>query len=152
MVSYCGKECQASHWPAHKAACKAARAAPPPPPPPRAPFVIDLHCGSCGAELTLETGNKCGSCARIAYCGKACQKAHWPEHKAACLAATQARVFAGEGELHLGPEQKLRHAMEKSRRELGSEHEKTLCRMHTYARFCSMWPALLRRRSSPASC
>jgi hypothetical protein len=132
-VRYCGKECQASHWRVHKAACKAARAAPPPPPP-RAPFVIDLHCSSCGADTTPETGGSiCGSCKRVAYCGKACQKAHWPEHKAACLAATQARVFAGEGELHLGPEQKLRHAMQKARRELGVEHAETLSSMHTYA-------------------
>ncbi len=132
-VRYCGKECQASHWRAHKAACKAARSAPPPPP--RAPFVIDLHCGSCGAELTLETGNKCGSCVRIAYCGKACQKAHWPDHKAACLAATEARVWAGEGELHLGAEKGLKRAMEKAQQELGAEHAETLRYMHTYAAF-----------------
>jgi tetratricopeptide (TPR) repeat protein len=132
-VRYCGKECQASHWRVHKDACKAARAAPPPPP--RAPFVIDLHCGSCGAELTLETGNSCGSCARIAYCGKACQKAHWPDHKGACLAATQARVFAGEGELHLGAEKGLKRAMEKAREEQGAKHAKTLRCMHTYAAF-----------------
>jgi tetratricopeptide (TPR) repeat protein len=135
-VRYCGKVCQASHWPAHKAACKNARAAPArAPPPPRAPFVIDLHCGSCGMELTLETGNKCGSCARIAYCGKACQKAHWPEHKAACFEATAARVFAGEGELHLGAEKGLKRAMEKAREELGAEHAETLRCMHTYAEF-----------------
>jgi hypothetical protein len=133
-VRYCGKECQASHWRVHKAACKAARAAPAPvPPPPRTPFVIDLHCGSCGVELTLETGSKCGSCARIAYCGKACQKAHWPEHKAACLEATRARVFAGEGELHVGAEQRLRHAMEKARRELGVEHAEMQRCMNTHA-------------------
>ena len=132
-VRYCNKECQIRDWREHKAACKAARAAPPPPP--RAPFVIDLHCGSCGAELTLETGNKCGSCARIAYCGKACQKAHWPDHKAACLEATEARVWAGEGELHLGAEKGLKRAMEKAREELGAEHVETLRCMHTYAAF-----------------
>ena len=32
MVRYRGKECEASHWRAHKAACKAARAVPPAPP------------------------------------------------------------------------------------------------------------------------
>ena len=131
---YCGKVCQVSHWRAHKAACKKARATlAPEPPPPRAPFVIDLHCGSCGAELTPETGNKCGSCARIAYCGKACQKAHWPEHKAACLAATEARMWAGEGKLHLGAEKGLKRAMEKAQEELGAEHVETLRCMAAYA-------------------
>ncbi len=101
-MRYCGKECQASHWRVHKAACKAARSAPPAAP--RAPFVIDLHCGGCGAELALATGSKCGSCTRIAYCGKACQMAHWPAHRAACWESTAARVFAGEGELHLDAE------------------------------------------------
>ena len=116
--------------------------------------MLDLHCAHCGKELfnTLgSTDKRCGSCARVGYCGKECQRAHWPAHKAACAAATVERVHAGEGEL-AGAEGTLKRAMEKAQRELGGDHRKTLGHMHTYARFCSMWPALLRRRSSPASC
>ena len=89
VVFYCGKACQVADWCAHKAACKAARkknAAPAAAsaPPPAAPFVLDLHCGSCGAELGGSVGEKCSACFRVAYCNRACQKAHWPAHKAAC--------------------------------------------------------------------
>ncbi len=52
-------------------------------------------------------------------------KAHWPDHEAARSEATEARVFAGEGELHMGAEQRLKHAMEKAWLELGAEHKET---------------------------
>jgi hypothetical protein len=29
-------------------------------------------------------GNMCGACDSVAYCSRACQKLHWPAHKAVC--------------------------------------------------------------------
>ena len=79
-------------------------------------------------------GIRCGSCARVAYCGQKCQKAHWPAHKATCLKDTVARVHAGEGEL-AGAEGSLKSAWDKARKELGKEHEETLVCMIMYAMF-----------------
>jgi hypothetical protein len=71
-VRYCGKACQAAHWPAHKATCKHRRA---------------VNCKQCGATADL-SGNgrleQCSGCHSVRYCGKACQAAHWPAHKATC--------------------------------------------------------------------
>jgi hypothetical protein len=33
------------------------------------------------AAMTL---SRCGACKKVAYCGAACQKAHWKAHKALC--------------------------------------------------------------------
>jgi hypothetical protein len=125
-VHYCGRECQAADWRAHKPSCKRG--------------ALDFDCGACGAGLTSAAGSKCGSCARVAYCGKACQAAHWPAHKAACREATAARVFAGEGELEGGAEPQLRQALAKARGELGEDAEETVTAMAALAR-------LLRRGS-----
>jgi tetratricopeptide (TPR) repeat protein len=39
-------------------------------------------CGNCGE---LGTGfEKCGGCKQIVYCGRCCQKLHWPKHKSEC--------------------------------------------------------------------
>ena len=137
---YCDEDCQRAHWPLHKGPCKetqraAARAAAaPPPPPPAGPFVLDLHCGHCSAEVKGYDSTKCGACNRVAYCRPACQKAHWAVHKEACGAATRARVHAGEGELE-GAEGTLKRAMEKAQREQGEESCEALDCMSTYARF-----------------
>jgi hypothetical protein len=40
------------------------------------------RCGLKGAEMPA-----CSRCRAARYCSPACQKAHWPEHKAACKAA-----------------------------------------------------------------
>ena len=139
---YCDEDCQRAHWALHKGPCKEtqraaafASTAPSPLPPPAGPFVLDLHCGHCGAELAYDVGNKrCGACNRVGYCGKACQKAHWAVHKEACGAATRARVHAGEGELE-GAEGTLKRAMEKAQREQGEESVEALGCMNTYAVF-----------------
>jgi hypothetical protein len=50
------------------------------------------HCGKPGKSL-------CGACGTVRYCSKACQKAGWPAHKAAC----KLRLLAAEaGEQQLG--------------------------------------------------
>ncbi|RDX52824.1 hypothetical protein OH76DRAFT_126974 [Lentinus brumalis] len=39
------------------------------------------HCKSTGGTLTLK---RCGGCATMLYCSKACQKAAWGSHKSLC--------------------------------------------------------------------
>ena len=52
----------------------------------------DLCCNpSCSESGPL----RCGRCKGAQYCGPACQRTHWPAHKAACKAAAQ----------HPGPQQ-----------------------------------------------
>jgi hypothetical protein len=78
------------------------RASAPPPAPPVGPFVLPAGapCGSCGGDVDITAdGVKCGACFRVQYCNRACQKAHWPAHRAACGVALRARVRAGEGEV-----------------------------------------------------
>jgi hypothetical protein len=60
-------------------------------------------CATCGAA-----GDKrCSACISVRYCGAACQRAHWPQHRAACratvaaaransAASTVAAVFAAD--------------------------------------------------------
>lgn len=54
------------------------------------------ECGAVrggAAETTLQL---CGACRQARYCSRACQTAHWPEHKAVCRAARAAqRADAG---------------------------------------------------------
>ena len=40
-------------------------------------------CASCGAA---NAASQCGGCHFAAYCGAACQRAHWPAHKLICKA------------------------------------------------------------------
>lgn len=40
------------------------------------------HCASCNQNSTAAL--KCGGCRRVYYCNKACQRAHWNTHRAAC--------------------------------------------------------------------
>jgi hypothetical protein len=37
---------------------------------------------------------RCAACSTVVYCGKACQTADWPAHKAACKAARKAAAAA----------------------------------------------------------
>jgi hypothetical protein len=45
-------------------------------------------CAACGA--TRKGMSRCGKCAAAFYCDAACQRRHWPAHKAACRAAAEA--------------------------------------------------------------
>ncbi|KAF9030350.1 hypothetical protein BDZ89DRAFT_1112247 [Hymenopellis radicata] len=42
-------------------------------------------CGNCGKRDAKMS--KCSGCKVATYCDPACQKAHWPKHKAACKAS-----------------------------------------------------------------
>jgi MYND finger len=43
-------------------------------------------CAACNAFL--DSPKRCGACDRVVYCGKACQRADWPTHKALCRSLT----------------------------------------------------------------
>jgi radical SAM protein with 4Fe4S-binding SPASM domain len=49
-------------------------------------------CANCGKTRRWDKADKplskCARCKAVAYCGAACQKAHWKAHKAACRAAS----------------------------------------------------------------
>jgi hypothetical protein len=51
-------------------------------------------CGAAGAGAALKL---CTGCEQVRYCGAACQRAHWAQHKAACRQAQRARDAAGAG-------------------------------------------------------
>ena len=103
---------------------------PPPPAPPPPP----LFCGSCGAAVDRLSMLRCGSCARVEYCGRACADAHWAAHRAACEEATAARVRSGDGDLE-GADRTPRNAVKRARKELGREHAETLVCQDTYATY-----------------
>eukprot|EP00611_Tribonema_gayanum_P030334 TRINITY_DN8403_c0_g1_i1.p3 TRINITY_DN8403_c0_g1~~TRINITY_DN8403_c0_g1_i1.p3 ORF type:complete len:197 (-),score=51.40 TRINITY_DN8403_c0_g1_i1:899-1489(-) len=43
-------------------------------------------CASCNTEGAPGTLQRCGRSKQTLYCDRACQKAHWADHKKACLA------------------------------------------------------------------
>eukprot|EP00457_Paulinella_chromatophora_P005484 gb/GEZN01005501.1/.p1 GENE.gb/GEZN01005501.1/~~gb/GEZN01005501.1/.p1 ORF type:complete len:527 (+),score=85.54 gb/GEZN01005501.1/:114-1694(+) len=45
-----------------------------------------MTCGACGEALVAGSTFKCNKCGSQNYCSKLCQKKHWPEHKAQCIA------------------------------------------------------------------
>ena len=50
-------------------------------------------CAACGeaASVTLKLQN-CTSCRAVAYCGRACQRSHWRQHKRRCKEIKAARI------------------------------------------------------------
>lgn len=55
-------------------------------------------CGeqSCGRVIVKHM--KCGACGEISYCAKACQRLHWPEHKATCARIAELKAKGVESE------------------------------------------------------
>ena len=55
------------------------------------------HCGA--AEVHVAQFKRCGACKdkAVVFCGKECQTANWPSHKAACKAARKAAAGAAAG-------------------------------------------------------
>ena len=49
----------------------------------------------CAAACGARGSKTCGACRQVRYCGAACQKKHWPDHKAACKAYRQRAGPAG---------------------------------------------------------
>ena len=85
---YCGKECQTRDWSQHKGGCKEIAAmnkkkAEDELAVKLAHNIQTLCAAGCGEEA-LE---RCSLCAGAKYCGRKCQKKHWPEHKELCKLA-----------------------------------------------------------------
>jgi hypothetical protein len=55
-------------------------------------------CDGCEArESAPGQFKRCAACGGAAYCGKACQAAHWKAHKASCKAAQASKQQGGAG-------------------------------------------------------
>ena len=54
---------------------------------------VDLFtCFHCGKEGRSPPLRRCSQCEIAYYCSKTCQRGHWKQHKAACIAAVAARA------------------------------------------------------------
>ena len=42
---------------------------------------VVVTCASCGAN---DPTKQCSRCAKVTYCNRECQMAHWGQHKAVC--------------------------------------------------------------------
>jgi TPR repeat protein len=61
------------------------------------PTEIRPVCGHAGCGAALDAGTLsglCGGCRSVRYCPTGCQRAAWPEHRAACKAAVARRAAA----------------------------------------------------------
>ena len=54
---------------------------------------IQTLCSAGCGKVALE---RCSLCAGAKYCGRKCQKKHWPEHKEPCKAAVLMRNWIGD--------------------------------------------------------
>jgi hypothetical protein len=55
------------------------------------------NCAACAVRVD-EHPKRCAACQRVYYCGRACQLAHWREHKPLCRAAVAAAAAAAAAE------------------------------------------------------
>lgn len=89
---YCGRDCQRSHWPWHRADCYGTQNVREHTTAPdrvhRKEKVKHKHfCAQClkfsadGVDLHL-----CMGCRAVMYCSPSCQKSHWKSHRADCRA------------------------------------------------------------------
>merc|ERR1712100_52847 len=80
----------------------------------------ERKCGKCGKFSTMQ----CSRCRSVHYCGVACQRAHWKEHKPDCQAPSETTFKVDEDQVSLlvqaAAEQKL---TDKRARELLSKHK-----------------------------
>jgi hypothetical protein len=53
------------------------------------PIVASLMCGACYKSTEDVAINTCSQCMMARYCSIACQRSHWPEHKAECRVAKE---------------------------------------------------------------
>ena len=54
---------------------------------------VDLFtCFLCGKEGRSPPLRRCSQCEIAYYCSKTCQRGHWKQHKAACIAAVAAKA------------------------------------------------------------
>ncbi len=50
-----------------------------------------LSCATCGVQRSTSPLGECTACRTVAYCGRACQRRHWPRHQFACRMISRAR-------------------------------------------------------------
>ena len=113
---YCGKACQSRDWSQHKGPCKEIAAINKKKDEDElaeklAHDIQTLCAAGCG-KVALE---RCSVCAGAKYCGRKCQKKHWPEHKKQCKAAAEMLTGLGKDVEELD----RRIALAKSRAEEG---------------------------------
>jgi hypothetical protein len=41
-------------------------------------------CHECGMWIETELRRRCAVCMKATYCGRSCQRNHWPTHKKIC--------------------------------------------------------------------
>ena len=57
------------------------------------------QCEYCGSQEAApgEKLVRCAACSQVRYCGRQCQQAHWPSHKAACLQSRKLALAPKKG-------------------------------------------------------
>ena len=78
------------------------------------PLKAEPDCVVCG----LKANFSCTGCLNTHYCGKACQKKHWSEHKGPCKSSP---IYLKNQEVA-----KLKKTIKEQEVSLGVEHEDTL--------------------------
>ena len=50
----------------------------------------DVVCGACG--VAVEEHSYCAGCRMVRYCGRRCQRDHWPQHRLVCALFAELRA------------------------------------------------------------